>query len=207
MSKADTILIQTGLRGFGFAPGPVDGLPGPKTQAAALAWLDAGMRAVAVAPDPVTSAVILQGSARHPVTEIALHCSATRPDWMAGQSLVAKRAEIRRWHLANGWSDIGYHWLVDRNGTISAGRAETVIGAGIAGHNAGVIHICLIGGHGSSETDRFSQHFTSAQGISLRQLMQGIGMRTRITRISGHNEYAAKACPGFTVSHWLNEAA
>jgi hypothetical protein len=150
---------------------------------------------------------MFQGSARHPIREITVHCSATPPDWMAGQSLSAQREEIRRWHLARGWRDIGYHWLIGRDGKVLPGRAETEIGAGVEGRNAGVIHICLIGGHGSAETNRFDRHFTPAQDVTLRGLIQGIGMRTRIARISGHNEFAAKACPGFTVSRWLSEAA
>lgn len=206
MTKASTSLIQTGLRDLGYQPGAIDGLFGAKTQAAAQAWIDAGGRAVTTVPVSMTSAMIYQGSARYPVREICLHCSATQPDWMADQPLSAQRAEIRRWHLANGWSDIGYHWIIGRDGKLLTGRAETVIGAGVEGRNAGVIHVCLIGGHGSAETDRFARHFTPAQDTAARQLIQAIGMRTRIAVISGHNEYAAKACPGFKVSQWLNEA-
>lgn len=207
MSKAATSLIQTGLRDLGYQPGAIDGLYGAKTRAAARAWLDADGRLASAALASMTSALIHQGAARHPVREICLHCSATRPDWMADQALSVQREEIRRWHLGNGWADIGYHWIIGRSGELLPGRPETAIGAGVAGHNAGVIHICLIGGHGSAETDRFSDHFTPAQDTSARQLLQAIGMRTRIEVISGHNEYAAKACPGFTVSEWLKEAA
>lgn len=52
-----------------------------------------------------------------------------------------------------------------------------------------------------------SRNFTQRQDVALRQLIQGISMRSRINRISGHNEYAAKACPGFQVGAWLKEAA
>lgn len=209
MSKTATALIQTGLRDLGYTPGPVDGLFGQKTRAAALAWLDKGGAPAGATRWPETSAMIYQGvSARYPVHEIVVHCSATRPDWMDGKSFDAQVAEIRRWHVRdNGWRDIGYHWLIGRKGEVLAGRPETEIGAGVVGHNTGVIHVCLIGGHGSSENDRFSAHFTAAQDVTLRQLLQGIGMRTQITRISGHNEWAAKACPGFTVPEWLKESA
>lgn len=204
-TRAAVALVQSGLRDLGYDPGPVDGLFGPKTNAAAQTWLLARGAAAASALIPETSQMIFQGSKRYPVEEICIHCSATRPDWMTAYPLQAKRAEIRRWHLANGWNDIGYHHLIDRTGSTITGRAENVIGAGVVGRNNGVIHICLIGGHGSSERDRFRDHFTPAQDVTLRQLIQGIGMRTRIRLISGHNEYAAKACPGFTVSQWLKE--
>lgn len=204
MTKDAFRSIQTGLHALGYAPGPIDGIDGPKTRAAALAF---GQGAPAK-PDagvikPTTKAMIYQGAARHPVREIIVHCSATRPDWMEGRPIAEKVAEIRRWHLANGWSDIGYHWIIDRDGKVLAGRAETVIGAGVAGHNSGVIHVCLIGGHGSAETDSFGDHFTFAQDMTLRHMIDAISVRTQIERVSGHNEYAAKACPSFNVPAWM----
>ncbi|WP_151720201.1 N-acetylmuramoyl-L-alanine amidase [Gemmobacter serpentinus] len=207
MSKPHIIQIQNGLAGLGYQPGAADGIAGPRTLAAAAAALANDLRPAAAAIKPETTSIIYQGSARYPVAEIAVHCSATVPDWMRDAGLAAQKAEIRRWHLANGWRAEGYHWFVGREGDVLSGRAETEIGAGIEGHNRGVIHICLIGGHGSSETDPFSRNFTQRQDAALRQLIQGIGMRTRITRISGHNEYAAKSCPGFQVGAWLKEAA
>lgn len=208
MSKSAITLIQTGLAGLGFAPGPADGFFGSKTEAAAKAWLKAGGKAAGAAIRPETSAMIYQGKARHPATEIAVHCSDTRPDWMHNGGLAAQVAEIRRWHIEDRhWRDVAYHWLIGRDGDILAGRRETEIGAGIAGHNSGVIHICLIGGYGSAATDQFKDHFTGAQDRSARQLIQGISMRTQIRQISGHNDYAAKACPGFNVAKWLKEAA
>lgn len=207
MSKDAIRSIQTGLTALGYAPGKADGLDGPRTRAAALAY-GQGVPVVPATVRPETTAMIYQGTARYPVREIIVHCSATRPDWYEGTSLNAKRAEIRRWHMAppNNWKDIGYHWLIDRDGAILAGRAETVIGAHVEGRNQGTIGICLIGGHGSAETDDPRQHFTDRQLTSLRQQIQAISMRTQITTISGHNQYAAKACPGFNVPKWHKEA-
>lgn len=208
MSKAAISLIQTGLRDLGYQPGLIDGLFGAKSEAAVRAWLAAGGAPVSTVLAPETTSMIYQGSARYPVHEVAVHCSDTRPTWMGNRDFADQFAEIRRWHMEDrGWKDIGYQWVISREGKILAGRPETVIGAGIEGHNRGVIHVCLIGGHGSSENDRFSDNFTSAQNVTLRQHLQGIGMRTQIRRISGHNEWAAKACPGFNVPKWLKEAA
>lgn len=207
MTKAAISLIQTGLRDLGYSPGPVDGLFGGKTKGAVQSWLAAGGIAVKSVLKAETAAMLCQGTARYPVHEVVVHCSATRPDWMAGAGLPAQFAEIRRWHMQDrGWRNIGYHWVIGRDGKVLAGRPETEIGAHVVDHNRGTIGICLIGGHGSTERDRFAQHFTPAQDITLRQLLQGIGMRAQIRRISGHNEYAAKACPGFTVSKWLEAA-
>lgn len=211
MTREPIRLIQTGLNALGYSPGALDGLFGARTRAAAESWLTAGGKAAQVATPaaPVTPSsglMIHQGNARHLVTEIIVHCAATRPDWMAGRPIAEKVAEIRRWHLANGWRDIGYHWIIDRDGTTLAGRPETVIGSHTIGRNAGSIGICLIGGHGSAETDRFSDHFTHQQDITLRQMIDAISLRTAIRKVSGHNDYAAKACPGFDVATWLKGA-
>ena len=207
------ILFQQALKGLGYDPGPVDGRWGVKTETAAQELFFAkGAPGPARPKPPVTApakgAVIFQGSARYPVDEIVLHCSDTRPDWMQVNSFNERFRELRRWHMVDRhWSDIGYHWVIDRDGEILPGRAETTIGAGVMGHNAGVIHICMLGGHGSAETDRFRDHFTERQSRSVLSMIGNISGRTRITRISGHNEWAAKACPGFHVPTWLKEKA
>lgn len=139
-----------------------------------------------------------------PVTTIFIHCSATQPDWMDGQPLSAKVAEITRWHKKRGWIAIGYHWIIDRNGEITKGRDEGMQGAHVSGHNIGSIGICLIGGHGSSENDRFGENYTSEQEHALLNLIEDIKTRANITQIRGHNEVAAKACPGFNVKRWLH---
>ena len=196
MSRDAITMIQTGLRDLGYAPGEIDGLWGSRTKSA----MEGLIRAKGQ-PVPVLS-LIRQGAGQVLVHEIIVHCSATRPDWMEDEPIQSKRAEIRRWHLAKGWADIGYHWLIDRDGKVLAGRAETVIGAHVEGHNAGTIGICLIGGHGSAADDRFDQHYTPAQDVTLRQIISSISTRTQIRTISGHNQYAPKACPGFYVPSW-----
>ena len=158
----------------------------------------------AVPPPPAGARLIRQGAAGYPVREIVLHCAATRPDWMQGRSFRDQVAEIRRWHVeGNGWRDIGYHHLIGRGGEHATGRPETAIGAHVIGHNAGTIGICLLGGHGASAHDRFADHFTPAQERALIALIAEIERRTAIARITGHNQYAAKACPGFHVPSWL----
>lgn len=145
-----------------------------------------------------------------PLKDVIIHCSATPPDWMEGQSLKAKRAEIDRWHRTRRkpFRKIGYHWLIDRNGGVIEGRSEREQGAHVLGMNKNSLGICLIGGHGGAETDRFEDHFTPEQNRGLRDLLFGILERHEkagapVIRISGHNEHAAKACPCFRVAEWL----
>jgi N-acetyl-anhydromuramyl-L-alanine amidase AmpD len=142
--------------------------------------------------------MIFQGKARYPVTEIILHCADTRPEWMGGRPIAEKVAEIRRWHVEQrGWRDIGYHWVIDRDGAVAPGRPETEIGAHVEGHNRGTIGICLLGGYGASADDPFEKSFTMTQAHAVIRLIGEIMAGTTIRKVSGHNDYAAKACPGF----------
>lgn len=225
MTTAD---LQRRLRALGQDPGKVDGIPGPRTSRAFAADLKARYGVVfevttrsglfmlrgpipqppvpaPPTPKPATFAV-RQGKAGHLVTEIVLHCSATYPGWLSSEGLTAKMREIERWHLERGWRAIGYHYVIDRNGALGTGRPETEIGAGVLGHNQGVIHICLLGGGGSSADDAFLENFTQAQDSVVRRLIADISRRTPIRRVSGHNEWARKACPGFHVPTWLKGA-
>ncbi len=139
------------------------------------------------------------------ITEIIVHCSATTPSWFSGKTLKDKTAEIKLWHTRDrGFKDIGYHYLIDRDGRIGPGRMpETKAGAHVIGHNTGTIGVCLIGGHGSASTDKFEDNFTAAQEKSLLSLIDDIRSRyPTITKVTGHNQYAAKACPGFYVPTW-----
>ena len=75
------------------------------------------------------------------ITEIIIHCADTpeRRD--------VRAADIRKWHVKdNGWNDIGYHYVIDLDGTIEAGRDLETIGAHCKGHNQNSIGICYIGG-------------------------------------------------------------
>ncbi len=46
---------------------------------------------------------------------------------------------------SNGWADIGYNWLIDRNGVIYEGRGDGVRGAHFSCMNQSTTGICLIG--------------------------------------------------------------
>lgn len=142
-----------------------------------------------------------------PIDEIVIHCSATPKSWMNGISLASKVMEIRSWHVGvNKWSDIGYHFLIDRDGALAEGRPLEKIGAHVRGRNKTTIGVCLIGGGSSSADDRFEEHFTQAQDRALRQLLADLRKRFGPLKVSGHNQYAAKACPGFYVPDWYQPA-
>jgi N-acetylmuramoyl-L-alanine amidase len=138
------------------------------------------------------------------ITGIIVHCTATRADWWAGKSLAKKIAEVTRWHVVDrGWSDCGYHYLIDRDGKVGTARPVERDGAHVRGYNKGTIGVSLFGGHGSSETDAFADNFTPQQDAALRRLIGNLRADYGPVPVTGHNEYAAKACPGFTVAPWL----
>lgn len=137
------------------------------------------------------------------LTEIIVHCAATRQSWMSTSGTTAKVKEIKRWHIANGWSDIGYHYIIDRNGVVATGRALSKVGSHVAGRNANTVGICLIGGHGADASDAFLKNYTASQDKALRELIDKIRLENpSITAVSGHNEFSNKACPGFNVKRW-----
>lgn len=140
------------------------------------------------------------------ITEINVHCSATKLNWMVDKSGADKVAEIKRWHVIdNGWSDIGYHYIIDRDGKFYRGRSEVMTGAFEPKVNARAIGICLIGGHGSSATDSFEKNYTPEQDATLRKMIASLkDKHPTISKVTGHNDYANKACPGFKVSRWLD---
>lgn len=147
--------------------------------------------------------MIYQGAKKYPVTEIFIHCTATPSVW--GTSPKQRLEAIRQMHIKErGWRDIGYHWLIDRDGTVMQGRKETEVGAHVAGHNSGTIGISLFGGLTSKAHDLFSKNYTREQEEALRLLIEQIMGRTTIKRVRGHNEVdSGKACPGFWVPDWL----
>lgn len=130
------------------------------------------------------------------IAHIVIHCSATPP----GQDIGA--SEIRSWHLARGWSDIGYHWVVRRNGWLDKGRGEAVPGAHVEGWNRNSIGICLVGG--VDEQGEPDPNFTEAQYRALAGLLREIRARHPRAEIAGHRDFPGvkKACPSFDVRAW-----
>ena len=104
------------------------------------------------------------------------------------------RAEdIHRWHHERGWDGIGYHYVIDRDGTIEFGRPWYWMGAHVRGNNANTLGICLIG----------TEEFTEAQHDSLQAIIQRERDNHPDAIVRGHNDYdKRKADPNFNVSEW-----
>ncbi len=134
------------------------------------------------------------------LNEIIVHCSATRPSADIGAD------EIRHWHVhGNNWSDIGYHYVIRRNGELEEGRPVNVQGAHTSGHNKDTIGVCLVGGVAEENIRVPENNFTEKQFVTLTALLKALTKQYGITKISGHRDYAAKACPSFDVQEYLLE--
>ena len=128
------------------------------------------------------------------INRIIIHCSAT-PE---GRDIDA--ATIKDWHVnGNGWSDIGYHYVIKLNGEIESGRPLDIAGAHVKGHNSDSIGICYIGG--ADEDMKPKDTMLQCQEEAMRELIYSLRMVwDKNLTLHGHNEYASKACPSFKVS-------
>ena len=129
------------------------------------------------------------------INSLIIHCSATPPKMDIGVK------EIRQWHISKGWSDIGYHVVIRRNGKIETGRPLEKAGAHCRGKNKHSIGICLIGGINKEQVPR--NNFTKAQFKTLEKVVKKYDMIYDGLDIRGHSEFSKKACPSFNVQTWL----
>lgn len=105
-------------------------------------------------------------------------------------------------HRERGFRNIGYHYVIRRNGHVEVGRPESQIGAHAVGFNIKSIGICLIGG--VSKTGKAEPNFTQLQLAALRAMLVVLSQKYPQAQIIGHRDTGAKKdCPSFDVSHWL----
>jgi N-acetylmuramoyl-L-alanine amidase len=126
------------------------------------------------------------------INRIIIHCTAT-PE---GRDHTAK--EIDRWHKAQGWSGIGYHYVIRLDGTVENGRPVEKVGAHVKGHNADSIGVVYVGGCDKNMKPKDTR--TAAQKAALVKLVAVLQKRYPNTTVHGHNEFdKGKACPSFNV--------
>lgn len=134
------------------------------------------------------------------INELIVHCTATPLGWNDHMTATEITQRLREIHLQRGWSDIGYHYVIHRDGVIAKGRPVEQAGAHVGGRNANTIGIALVGGKGSHPDDKFEDHYTDKQKIALISAITTFNLPT-----TGHNDYAVKACPGFRVAQFMKE--
>lgn len=124
------------------------------------------------------------------INEIIVHCAATPEDKNF------RAADIDRWHRERKMKCIGYHYVVDLDGTVEPGRPESEIGAHCLGHNQYSIGVCYVGGLAADgKTPKDTR--TVAQKEALLALLKKLRAKYPKASIHGHRDFAAKACPSF----------
>ena len=101
--------------------------------------------------------------------------------------------EVHQWHINRGWSGIGYHFLIRKDGTIERGRPIDTVGAHVEGQNSHTIGINISGTFCNSlPTDA---QIVSAAGLAA-DLCSMYRIRPSYNTIVGHCDLASTACPG-----------
>ena len=131
---------------------------------------------------------ILKQSKRN-IKEIIVHCTATP------EGRVETVESIRNIHKSQGWSDIGYHYLIYLDGSIHVGRDVNIIGSHCVGHNTYSIGVCYVGGVDKMMQPKDTR--TQAQKKALIDVLKKLKTMYPKAKIVGHRDYSSKACPSF----------
>jgi hypothetical protein len=117
---------------------------------------------------------------------------------------------IQRAHMEiNGWSDIGYHFLIGRDGQCFEGRELQWQGAHVDGDNKGNIGICFLGCFESSEPSPVepTSRMIDEAGELIAVLAERFNIELSLSTIKGHRQHkkAQTLCPGNRVMERLND--
>lgn len=143
---------------------------------------------------------------RHRRHTAVLHVSATK----MSQDFTVE--DCRNYHVkVKGWSDIGYHYYIDKHGKCHVGRPLNRNGAHVSGHNTGTIGICCEGG--LLENGAPGDTMTDLQKLAVEGLLLALKKGNPAMKVTGHRDYSPdlngngviepfefmKACPCYDV--------
>ena len=97
--------------------------------------------------------------------------------------------DIHRWHLGNGWSGAGYHFLVRKDGKVYRLRPEKAVGAHASGSNSDSLGICF-------EGDFQSEKMSDKQKKAGKELVAYLKKKYGISKVQKHSDVCATSCPG-----------
>jgi N-acetylmuramoyl-L-alanine amidase len=196
-SRGETVKqIQRALAGAGYGV-MVDGIYGSITEEAVRAFQAKNKLKVDGIVGPATFAALVPfrwKKSKRTITELIVHCTAT-PEYKDYTV-----TDIRQWHKAQGWKDIGYHYVVYRDGSVHEGRDVDLAGAHCQGHNANSIGICYVGGVATDgKTPKDTR--TELQKVGLLKLLYDLKRIYPNAKIYGHRDFSNKACPSFNAKY------
>ena len=134
------------------------------------------------------------------INSIIVHCTATEE----GRDF--RKADIDRWHRANGWDGCGYHFVIDLDGKIERGRSIEKVGAHCSGHNSNSIGVVYVGGlRKGAPADTRTEAQKQSMKLLVHVLMYVFNLNAENVHV--HNEYSVKACPSFSRKQLISEIA
>lgn len=104
---------------------------------------------------------------------------------------------IQRYHLGKGWSDIGYHFVVDQNGAVFEGRGWDVQGAHASGHNSDTIGVAFLG-DGDRVTDAALHSIANLYAAACDYYGTDLVLQ-------GHRDVGSTHCPGSRLYAWVKQ--
>lgn len=138
---------------------------------------------------------------------IVIHCSATP------EGVPYTGEDIRRWHKAKGWKQVGYHWFIDLDGKLEVLQSidddDYLTGLEIVngcwGLNQSSLHVCYCGGTDADSKPKNT--LNQPQRETLESLVKSIIRRYPTIKVVGHNQCihpsrTPKACPSFRADSW-----
>ena len=129
------------------------------------------------------------------VSYLILHCSATR------ETRDYAPEQLRRDHLARGFIEVGYHFYIRKDGTLTQHRRLNEVGAHCRPFNRCSIGICYEGGLDANGKPKDTR--TLKQRAALLALLLDLKQKFPKAVIRGHKDMPGsvpKACPCFNPS-------
>ncbi|MBE7012208.1 MAG: hypothetical protein E7415_05995 [Ruminococcaceae bacterium] len=98
---------------------------------------------------------------------------------------------IHSQHLKNGWTGIGYHFYIRKDGSVYEGRPLDTVGAHTSGKNSVSIGICFEGNYETQNAEMPTSQFNAGQ-----ELLAHLTTLYPSCEIKRHRDFQATACPG-----------
>ena len=111
------------------------------------------------------------------------------------------RDKIDIWHKRRGWDGVGYHYVIEADGSIMMGRLFAKVGAHVKGHNSNSIGGCVVGNYMDDDA------MTPGQEQSLVMVLHGLLTQfdLDVNEVYGHRELGETLCPGKHLFDWISK--
>lgn len=175
-----------------------DGIAGPAT----LAYMGIQQVTQSVTQKPAAQSIqhgkVLLKRSKRRIDYIAIHCTAT-PEGMAKTV-----DQIKQEHQKQGWATIGYHYVIEIDGSVHIGRDVDISGAHVDGYNANSIGVVYVGGLENKPNTPYAllktkDTRTQEQKAELLSLLMDLRRLYPNAKIQGHRDFpkVKKGCPSF----------